>query len=72
MKTAFLFINFYLFGADQYVDGESLFNLSESEIEEMVQPLGLRKKIMRLISTQHEVQLITGLHRLHALLVYTY
>lgn len=40
---------------ENYIDGESLFKLSEHDVQEIIQPLGLRKKICGLISTHQEV-----------------
>ena len=44
--------------SDNYIYGESFFQLSESDVREMIQPLGLRKKIMQLIGVGSHSQVI--------------
>ena len=45
--------NHYLIFSDNYIDGQEFLSLSENDIKTMVPPLGLARKIFRLVqSTQ--------------------
>ena len=40
---------YYVSPSDNYIDGKEFIKLSESEVKAMVPPIGLAKKIIRLI-----------------------
>ena len=48
-RLSFVLGYFILFYTENYIDGTVFLGLSESEIKEMVPPIGLAKKIMKLV-----------------------